>query len=836
MDDGKVLPFGLSRKRLKRRYVNFRRAMAAEMLPIRAVGRDMIKVEPHGEAGHWVAILQVATRNLSTCSAEEQDRALYHLMKFLNGRTERFQWRFSSRPIDPQQIIAAIDERLRQIPEHDDRRVWLLDQRQHLMNLVLINSIPQAGLYLVVQVPADKGKAEDLDEIARKLQHLCSLAMSGLHSVGVDSRRLVTWQIMTLLWADLNPDLVVVHKEPAEQDCLVTTAKPEQIHIATTGDYFAPDDPFSSRGQMFLDVIAPHDVEFHRDLFECNSVYRSVLVVRGWPSFLQYNALRHLTNSHLQLDISVHAVPVETGEALRYLDDRIRTLTVAAAKDEFEGFTPDHRVLKIKEQAVYCREQLEQGHQRWFYTAMYICVTAKTREQLEESVRTIQAQLNQADLKAVPAYRQQREGLLACLPIGYDPIDASRNMLTDGLAHLTPMDSQFLMHPAGMYAGLSRLNNSIAMLNVWALKNYNVVVMGVPGSGKTMWLRSKIQHVHTMTEDAQIIGDPDGEMDAMVTDMGGVVVRLGGSSPHRINIMDLALDWDDERGGYRRGRPLDKQIPLLTSWLEYQIGTPGDGGRRFFDPVQRAHVMHAIVRAYGRYGITPENQGDLVQNGRLRTDGMPVLDDLLGELRETEPQLAEAMGIFNFGAMQLFNARTNVEVAGARLVSLNLRELDPATRNMAMPWVVNWMWGRVGLNRYHKRNTHLYFEEILWFLQEPIAAEYLSMIWTRGRKWRCCPAAVSQLLERLMSTEVGRTIVKTSDLKVLFDQGEALPEIQQHCGLSDSEASFVKGSAPGHGLYVVGAYRLPFMLLLSEYQYEYFTTKPGELKEVELDG
>ena len=83
-----------------------------------------------------------------------------------------------------------------------------------------------------------------------------------------------------------------------------------------------------------------------------------------------------------------------------------------------------------------------------------------------------------------------------------------------------------------------------------------------------------------------------------------------------------------------------------------------------------------------------------------------------------------------------------------------------------------------------------------------------------------------------MSTDVGRTIVKTSDLKVLFDQGEALPEIQQHCGLSDAEASFVKGSGPGRGLYVLGPYRLPFNLLLSAHQYDYFTTRPGEMKEL----
>ena len=833
MDDGKILPFGPSRKQTKRHYENFRRAMAAEQLPIRAIGRDMFLVAPHGEPAYWVAILQVATRNLSTCSDEEQDRALYHLIKFLNGRTDRFQWRFSSRPIDPQQVIAAIDRRLAGLPEYDDRRIWLEDQRQHLLALVAVNSIPQAGLHLVVRTPAASQAGDDVDTAARKLQHLCSLAASELHNVGVEARRLVTWEILSLLWADLNPDLVVVHRRPAEQNCLVTMGKPAGIHIATTGAYFDQDDPFSSRGQMFLDVIAPQDLEFHKHAFENNTAQRSVLVVRGWPSFLQYNALRHLTNSHLQLDISLHVTPVDTGEALRYLDDRIRTLTVAATKDEFEGFTPDHQVLKFKEQAVYCREQLEQGHQRWFYAALYVCVTASTREQLEESVRTVQAQLNQADLKAVPAFRQQREGLLSCLPLCYDPIDATRNMLTDGLAHVTPLDSQFLMHPAGMYAGLSRLNNSLAMLDVWALKNYNAVVLGGPGSGKTMWVRSKIQHVHTMTDDMQIIADVDGEMDAMVADMGGVVVRMGGSSPHRINIMDLALDWDDERGGYRRGRPLDRHIPMLTHWLEYQIGTPGDRGRRFFDPVGRAHVMHAIVRAYGRYGITLENQGDLVLDGRVRVDAMPVLEDVRDELREVEPDLAEAMGLFTFGAMQLFNARTNVDLTGARLISLNLRELDPATRTMAMPWIVNWVWGRVGLNRYHKRNTHLYFEEVLWFLQEPIAAEYLSMIWTRGRKWRCCPTAVSQLLERLMSTEMGRTIVKTSDLKVLFDQGEALPEIQQHCQLSDAEASFVRGSAPGHGLYVVGPYRLPFYLLLSAYQYEYFTTKPGEMKEVD---
>jgi hypothetical protein len=244
MDD-KIVPFRPTRKRL---HQNFRRAMAAEQVPIVAMTHDMMKIAPHGEPAHWVAILQVPTRNLSTCSQAEQERVLYHLMKFLNARTERFQWRFSSRPVDPGQILAEIDQRVAALPEHDDRQLWLLDMREHLLNLVRINSIPQAGLYLVLQVAA-KGPKEDTDEIARKLQHLCTMAMSELHPVGLEAKRLGNWELLCLLWADLNPDLVAVHKTPASPRSLLTMSRPARFALVETTDYFEHDDPFTSRGR-----------------------------------------------------------------------------------------------------------------------------------------------------------------------------------------------------------------------------------------------------------------------------------------------------------------------------------------------------------------------------------------------------------------------------------------------------------------------------------------------------------------------------------------------------------------------------------------------------------
>lgn len=106
------------------------------------------------------------------------------------------------------------------------------------------------------------------------------MAMSELHPVGLEAKRLNTRQLICLLWADLNPDLIAVHKAPANDRSLLTMAKPA-FGLAETTNYMALDDPLTSRGQMFLDVIAAQDLEFHKARMEINSVHRAVLVARG---------------------------------------------------------------------------------------------------------------------------------------------------------------------------------------------------------------------------------------------------------------------------------------------------------------------------------------------------------------------------------------------------------------------------------------------------------------------------------------------------------------------------------------------------------------------------
>ncbi len=808
----------------------WRRFKVSQSLPVKGLGHGMMTVY-QGSAEYFVFALQVSTVNYSTRAESEQDLIDGNYQAFLNNLHQPVQWRFSVRQLDPAQLTEAIRKRMAGVTD-DKTRCWLQDQLEHVQGLVQEHNIPQASLYLLVplRVPGDMGQDDTWTKARKEATAQATRLTNALADLGLSARRLNSFELATLVWSDLNPDLAIIQKCPAPAS-MVTYGHnmPEGTARVELHHHVLGDDAISVGAQRLSDVIAARDMEFHKDHLELNSMYRCVLGVYNWPGYMQPNALRFLTNSNLNLDIAQHVLPFPSDEALGFLDKRLRELTLSAEKDRLEGYTEDHKVIKFIDQAKYCREYLEQGKGRWFYVAMYVAVTAPSKDQLDQDVKTAIALLNQSGLKAAPLYRQQEQGLYAAMPLALDPIQQNRNMLTDAVANLAPFDCQTWMQPGGFFAGVNRLNSGIVALNLWGLDNYNVCVMGLPGKGKTMWERHVLTHYHNMTDESQVIGDPDGEMDAMVEELGGQVVRLGAGSPHRINLMDLALDFDNNAQDWRKGRPLDKKIDQLAAWLEHYLGTPaGQEGERRLTPLQQARVKHAVVRAYGRYGISPENQADIIRDGRLVE--MPLLTDVQDELGATDPDLAEAMDIFRFGTMSIFNARTNVDVSG-RLVSLNMRDLDPATRDMAMPWLVNWMWGRVGLNRARKQLTHLYFEEVLAFLSNPIAAEYVSMIWTRGRKWGCSPVAVSQLVFRLLENSVGKTIVQTSDLKVLYDQGDAIDDMTRLCKLSPQEAGFIRGSRPGDGLYVIGPYRVPFSLPLSRYQYEYYTTRPGEMRE-----
>lgn len=827
---GKILDFCRVPTRALMRGI--KRWTSVDIIPINGLIMNTVYVEKPDGLRDAAAVLRVPTINYSLRDPAQQDQVDDAYRQFLNALPWPIMWRFSVRQVDPRKLTGAVAERLKATRDQKVRH-WLQDQQQHLTNLVQTNDIPDAALHLVVTSPADMRKEpRDRHVLTEKeLQARCTHLINTLRPCGMEPRRLEPMELMHLLWADFNPDLAMTHRTPSPQSLMTHGLGnvPAGIFQALPSDGSAQQDLVGAGAQAtIVDTVFPKDLEFQKWYMEINREYRCVLKVGGWPTYLQPNALRGLLNSNLNLDVSLHIVPFETADVLRFLSDRINKLTYSLEKDRVEGYLPDQYARRYRDQAEFCREELETGRQRWFYTSLYVAVTAPSLERLKEDVQMVETLLARVSMKAWPAFRQQPEGLFSTLPIGLDALGDQRNMLTSGVVNLNPFDCQVFHQEEGFYAGINRVNNSLISLNVWNLDNYNMFIGGLPGKGKTMLERHKITCHHCLSDDHQIIGDPDGEMDAMVEELGGSVIRLGPSSPHRINIMDLALDFDADSRDHRRGKPLDKQVQYLSSWLEQQIGAEGPSGRRSFSPSEKAQVMHAIVQTYGGCGITMENQGDILRGDRLVD--MPTLDDLQAQMERITPHLVPAMDIFRYGTMRIFNERTNVDIDN-RLVSLNLKGLDPATRRLASPWILNWMWGRVGLNRARKRRTHLYFEEVLWFLEDPLAAEYISMIWTRGRKWGCSPCAVSQLIFRLLNTTTGATIVKSSDLKVLFDQGDALDDVVAACKLSGVEASYIKGSAPGDGLYVVGPWRVPFRLALSQYQYEYYSTRPGELKE-----
>ena len=77
-------------------------------------------------------------------------------------------------------------------------------------------------------------------------------------------------------------------------------------------------------------------------------------------------------------------------------------------------------------------------------------------------------------------------------------------------------------------------------------KNTNALILGTPGSGKSFAAKWEIVNVFLITDDDIIIADPESEYAPLVSRLKGQIIRLSPASPHRINPMDINLNYAED--------------------------------------------------------------------------------------------------------------------------------------------------------------------------------------------------------------------------------------------------------------------------------------------------
>ena len=339
------------------------------------------------------------------------------------------------------------------------------------------------------------------------------------------------------------------------------------------------------------------------------------------------------------------------------------------------------------------------------------------------------------------------------------------------------------------------------------------IVLGTPGSGKSMSCKREITFIILTTKDNVIICDPEDEYSPLVRRLGGQVIRLSPSSTDYVNPLDINLNYSDEEN------PLALKSDFVLSFCELIMGS-----KTGLEAIEKTVIDRAVQKIYQPYFADP------------RPENMPILGDLkealLAQGIPEADRVAQALDLYVNGSLNFFNHRTTVDIRN-RLVCFDIKGLGKNLKKPGMLIVQDAVWNTVTINRAIGRSTWYFVDEFHLLLKEEQTAAYSAEIWKRFRKWGGVPTGATQNPKDLLSSPEIENILENSDFIYMLNQAAGDRKIlAERLGISAEQLAYVTNSEPGHGLLFFNNVILPFAddFPKDTELYKLLTTKPSEVE------
>ena len=569
------------------------------------------------------------------------------------------------------------------------------------------------------------------------------------------------------------------------------------------------------------DFIAPSSFEFRNGYnFRIGEKFGSVSFLQILAPELNDRLLADFLDMDNSLVVSMHIQSVDQVKAIKTVKRKITDLQKMTIEEQKKavraGYDMDiipSDLATYGEEAKKLLQELQSRNERMFLMTFLLLNTANTKQQLDNNVFQANAIAQKYNCVLKKLDFQQEEGLMSCLPLGYNQIGIQRGLTTSSVAIFVPFTTQELFQNGkeALYCGLNALSNNLIMVDRKALKNPNGLILGTPGSGKSFSAKREIANVFLVTDDDIVICDPESEYGPLVEHLHGQVIHISPTSADYLNPMDLNLNYSDDEN------PLSLKSDFLLSLCELIVG-----GKDGLQPVEKTIIDRCVRTVYRDYLNDP------------RPENMPILEDLYNELRRQEEKeaqyIATALEIYVTGSLNVFNHRTNINI-DSRIVSFDIKELGKQLKKIGMLIVQDAVWNRVTVNREAHKSTRYYIDEMHLLLREEQTAAYTVEIWKRFRKWGGIPTGITQNVKDLLSSREVENIFENSDYIYMLNQANGDRQIlAKQLNISTHQLSYVTHSGEGEGLLFYGNIILPFVDRFPKDTelYRIMTTKPQE--------
>lgn len=566
------------------------------------------------------------------------------------------------------------------------------------------------------------------------------------------------------------------------------------------------------KGHDFRDYICPDSIEKHSDYLMLGGKYARVIYLKDYASFISDQLVTKLTDQSRSMMLSIDIIPVATDEAVREVERKMLGVETNItnwqrrqnANNNFSAIVPYDMEQQRRETKEYMTD-LTSRDQRMMLSVLTIVHLADTKAELDaDTDALLKVAADHMCQMAVLRY-QQLDGLNTALPIGTRKIDTFRTLTTESLAVFMPFKVQEIQEPGGIYFGENAISHNLILCNMKNLLNQSMMLLGIPGSGKSFFAKLLIVAIALSTKDDIIILDPEGEYTPLVKALGGSVMCFAVGGSDWLNAMAM-------EEGYGEGSPVAFKSQFIMSLLK-QIDPDGI----------RAHHKSIIDRCVA-----------LVLQDQKKTGKVPTLCTLREKLLEQPEQeardLALTMELYTSGSLNIFAHETNVDTRN-RIQSYDIHDLGEELKQPGFVTITDAMINRVNYNWAHGKKTHIFVDEFHIAYENEYSGNFFTSAWRQFRKRNAAPCAITQDVEYMLDSVQASTMVSNSEFVVMLNQAESDQErLSKLLNISPEQMSYVNGSEAGCGLMRYGSALVPFVnrFPANTELYKLITTKPGE--------
>lgn len=585
-------------------------------------------------------------------------------------------------------------------------------------------------------------------------------------------------------------------------------------------------------GLSSKDFIAPSSFSFKSgpDLnatkyFRVGDRVGAVSYLQVFASDMEDRIIADVMNLGSNVWISIHSDAMSRKEALDYAKDNVTDIQAMIITNQKNAVRSGYDMDILPPELATYRDagdklyrDIQRKNEQMYHTTITIVQTAATRKELEENIFELNGILSAYQCRLERLDNRQEQGYMSALPLGNNSVEVKRTFTTTDMAIFIPFTTKELYTNNGQYYGMNSLSNNVIMANRKYLVNPNGLFFGMPGYGKSFFIKREILDMFLRTKDDRLTIDPEGEYGVLYKLLGGQVVKIALNSKVHINPMEINLAAKNEMD--KDYDPIAAKCNFVVSMCELILGNNAVLSKK-----ETAVIDTACKRIYHRFAENPLQEE------------MPVLEDLYNELRSMEGEmerigldLSVALSRYVSGSLSYFNHRSNVNI-NARLVCFDLKDMDANQRDLTMLIIQDTIWNRVTQNRGRGICTWVDIDEFHLLLRSPITAAYSVEIWKRFRKWGGVPSGITQNIKDLFRSPEIQNILDTTNFIVMLNQaGDDARLLAEHLDLSEEEEGFIKSGEPGKGLLWIEQAKVPFEDEFPQNTlcYKVMTTRPGE--------